>query len=202
MQDNVKEHIFEPFFTTKDVGKGTGLGLSTCYGIIKQNSGDLVVESEPGRGTQFKIYLPRTNEQVSPAPEREMVNTVEGGSETVLLVEDEAVVRKIAHSVLEGRGYNVLEAENGDEALRLVDKMNNADQIDLLLTDVIMPQMGGRQLVDIFSTKCPDSKVLYMSGYTDDAIDHHGVLEPDVQLLRKPFTPTALAHKVRDLLDS
>ena len=202
MPDNVKERIFEPFFTTKEVGKGTGLGLSTCYGIIKQNSGDLVVESELGRGTQFKIYLPRTNEQVSPPAEREMIGDVEGGTETVLLVEDEAVVRRIAHRVLEGRGYNVLQAENGGEALRIVEEMDDADHIDLLLTDVIMPQMGGRQLVDIFSTKCPDSKVLYMSGYTDDAIDHHGVLEDDVQLLRKPFTPTVLAHKVRDLLDS
>lgn len=202
MPENVKERIFEPFFTTKDVGKGTGLGLSTCYGIIKQNSGDLVVESELGKGTHFKIYLPRTDQQAIVIPKRKMVNTVKGGTETVLLVEDEPVVRKIAYSVLAGRGYQVMQAENGDEALRIVGELDDVSAIDLLLTDVVMPRMGGRQLVDIFSERCPDAKVLYMSGYTDDAIDHHGVLEEGVQLLRKPFTPTLLALKVRAILDS
>lgn len=202
MPNNVKERIFEPFFTTKDVGKGTGLGLSTCYGIIKQNSGDLVVETELGKGTQFKIYLPHSKEAPTAIAPREKVSSVEGGTETVLLVEDEPVVRKIAHSVLTDRGYNVLQAENGDEALKMMDDPTNSAKIDILLTDVVMPHMGGRELAELFAGKCPAAKVLYMSGYTDDAIDHHGVLEEGIQLLRKPFTPTVLAHKVRDLLDS
>jgi len=189
--------IFEPFFTTKEAGKGTGLGLATVYGIVKQSGGFIWVYSEPGHGTSFKIYLPRVDEPVSRASAAapELV----GGSETVLVVEDVAAVRAVARQMLERHGYTVLEAPDGETALRLAGKHQGA--IRLLLTDVVMPEVSGRQLADQLLELRPDMKVLFMSGYTDDAIVRHGVLQEGIAYLQKPFTPETLARKVRAVLD-
>ena len=200
MAPETKERIFEPFFTTKDTGKGTGLGLSTVYGIIQQSGGNIWVYSEPGLGTTFKIYLPTiegNTESLRPAA----VSTKSlQGSETILLVEDEEMVRKLACTVLEKNGYRVLEASNGDKALDVV-QGQNGNLIHLMVTDVVMPGMSGRQLADRLVSLQPELKVLYMSGYTDNAIVHHGVLDPGVAYIQKPFTPDALASKVREILD-
>src|SRR5437867_729355 len=188
--------IFEPFFTTKEAGKGTGLGLATVYGIVKQSGGFIWVYSEPGHGTSFKIYLPRVDEPVAravAAPE------VVGGSETVLVVEDVAAVRAVAREMLERHGYTVLEAPDGETALRLAGKHQGV--IRLLLTDVVMPDVSGRQLADQLLELRPDMKVLFMSGYTDDAIVRHGVLKEGIAYLQKPFTPDTMARKVRAVLD-
>ena len=189
--------IFEPFFTTKEAGKGTGLGLATVYGIVKQSGGFIWVYSEPGHGTSFKIYLPRVDEPVSRASAAapELV----GGSETVLVVEDVAAVRAVARQMLERHGYTVLEAPDGETALRLAGK--HQGPIRLLLTDVVMPEVSGRQLADQLLELRPDMKVLFMSGYTDDAIVRHGVLQEGIAYLQKPFTPETLARKVRAVLD-
>jgi two-component system, cell cycle sensor histidine kinase and response regulator CckA len=201
MDAEVQSHLFEPFFTTKAVGKGTGLGLATCYGIIRQHDGTIEVYSEVGHGTTFKIYLPRVDQQPEEAAPRDDVNGLPGGIETVLVVEDEMSVRALAARVLRMRGYTVLEAANGDEALRLARDRGGA-RIALLLTDVIMPQIGGKALADQLVELLPGIKVLFMSGYTDDAIVHHGRLEPGIAFLHKPFSPAALARKVRDVLDA
>jgi two-component system cell cycle sensor histidine kinase/response regulator CckA len=189
--------IFEPFFTTKEVGKGTGLGLATVYGIVKQSGGFIWVYSEPGHGTSFKIYLPRVDEPVAPAAE--VTPRPVGGSETVLVVEDVAAVRAVTRQMLERHGYTVLEAPDGETALRLA-LMHQGD-IDLLVTDVVMPDVGGRELADQLVARRPQLKVLYMSGYTDDAIVRHGNLQDGIAYLQKPFTPDALARKVRAVLD-
>jgi len=201
MTDHVKGHLFEPFFTTKGLGKGTGLGLATCYGIIRQSNGYIHVESEPDRGTTFKIYLPIVAE-ASPVALPVPVEPAsrQTGTECILLAEDEDPLRELAGYVLRDAGYTVLEAANGYEALRLVDQ--NPDQpIHLLVTDVIMPRMGGKELADQLKLKRPATKILFMSGYTDDALTHHGVLEVGVALLEKPFTPNRLAYRVREILD-
>jgi len=192
-------HIFEPFFTTKEKGRGTGLGLATVYGIVKQAGGHIWLYSEPGQGTTFKIYLPRTTApaETSPAPS---LPAPPGGFETILVVEDEPAVRTLAVQVLRGRGYQVQEAINGEEALRLV--KGHEREIALLITDVIMPQMNGKELADRLQGIHPDLKILYASGYTENTIVHHGVLEPGVTFLSKPYTPTTLARKVREILDS
>jgi two-component system cell cycle sensor histidine kinase/response regulator CckA len=201
MDVETQTHIFEPFFTTKEKGKGTGLGLATVYGIVKQSGGYVWVYSEPGRGTSFKVYLPRVwDEQISPGRDR----TVEGrtlpqGTETVLLVEDEKGVRELAREYLEMTGYTVIEAENGHTALELA--ALHSGPIHLLMTDVVMPGISGRELSQRVKTIRPDIRVLFMSGYTDQAVVHHGILETDAVLLQKPFTVAALAAKLRDILN-
>jgi two-component system, cell cycle sensor histidine kinase and response regulator CckA len=201
MNAEVQSHLFEPFFTTKAAGKGTGLGLATCYGIIKQHSGSISVYSEVGHGTIFKIYLPCVVSATEESAQRVEIERLPRGAETVLLVEDEISVRALAARVLRAQGYAVIEAANGDEALALAHDRGEAG-IDLLLTDVIMPQIGGRELAARLKALLPQVKVLYMSGYTDDAIVHHGRLEPGIVFLHKPFSPAALARKVREVLDA
>ena len=191
--------ISEPFFTTKEMGKGTGLGLATVYGIIKQTGGHVEVASELNRGTTFKIYLPR---MAAPAPGQDWDATVfemACGSETILLAEDEDGVRALARVILEASGYHVLEARDGQEALRIA--QGHAGPIHLLLTDVVMPQMSGRQLADSLTTQRPDIKVLYFSGYTDDTLLHHGVRNTCMTFFQKPFSHATLTRKVREVLD-
>jgi len=202
MTDEVKAHLFEPFFTTKEQGKGTGLGLATCYGIIKQSGGHISVSSETGRGTTVWIYLPRVLESPNATPAGdEAAIYYPRGSETIFLVEDEEAVRSLAADILRDRGYRVLVAANGQDALR-VTEAHAGEPIHLLLTDVVMPQMGGKALADNLRLRFPDMHVLYMSGYPDDAIVHQGVVEPGLAFLQKPFTPADLARKVRAVLDS
>ena len=200
MSPEVQARLFEPFFTTKEVGKGTGLGLATVYGIVKQSGGNIWVYSEPDKGATFKIYLPLVDEPVSAAEPNRGAAKVQTGSETVLLVEDEEAVRALAGRTLRRDGYTVLEAGDSEEALRVA--AGHAGPIHLLLTDVVMPGMSGRLLAQRLAESTPDMKVIYMSGYTDDAIVHHGVLEPGLTLLQKPFTPKALARIVREVLDT
>ena len=200
MDAETQAHIFEPFFTTKEIGKGTGLGLATVYGIVKQSEGTIWLYSEVGRGTAFKIYLPcaeaRVKEVAGEADDFESLQ----GTETVLLVEDEAVVREMATEILRDSGYHVLEAKHGHEAMIL--GRQHSGVIHLMLTDVVMPQMSGRELAEQLTPLRRDMKVLYMSGYTDDAIVHHGVLDEGTAFIGKPFTPSALTRKVREILDS
>jgi two-component system cell cycle sensor histidine kinase/response regulator CckA len=189
---------FEPFFTTKAVGKGTGLGLATAYGIVKQSGGHITVSSEPGSGTTFRIYLPRTESSES-APVAVAEALARRGTEVVLLAEDEANLRALTREILASEGYTVLESQDVEDALRIAERQDGT--IHLLLTDVVMPHMNGRALAEAVKRFRPDAKVLYMSGYTDNAIVHHGVLDPGTALLEKPFTPAALARKVREVLD-
>ncbi len=194
------KHIFEPFFTTKEIGSGTGLGLSTVFGIIKQSGGNIWVYSEVGRGTTFKIYLPRVIEEVK-LPERITVDhVIAQGDETILLVEDEPMVRAIARETLEMSGYRVFEAANGHEALSITESLE--ERIDLVLTDVIMPQLGGKEMTEQLVLRRPDAKILYMSGYTDDALLHQGILDEGIAFLEKPFTPDSLSKRVREVLDT
>jgi len=198
MSKEVQQHLFEPFFTTKEKGKGTGLGLATIYGIVKQNGGFINFYSEEKIGTTFKIYLPRVEEEAV-ALEPPRLATLPTGSETVLLVEDEEMVRHLARKILERQGYRVLEAKNGGEALMFCDTYH--DRIDLLLTDVIMPSMNGKELHQRLCAILPKLKVLFMSGYTEDVIVTQGVLEAGTRFIYKPFTIETLAHKVREALD-
>lgn len=198
MDTETQARCFEPFFTTKPVGKGTGLGLATVYGIVQQSEGAIEVASEPGCGTVFSIYLPLAQhlEQVtSPAYDETLPGT---GTETILLVEDEAMLRELLRDQLQGSGYVVLEAAGIAEALQL--GRHPASPIHLLLTDVVMPGMSGRELAEYLTQANPDMKVLYMSGYTDDAIIQHGILDKKTPFLQKPFTPTALERRVREIL--
>jgi len=198
MTAEVQAHIFEPFFTTKEVGKGTGLGLATVYGIAKQSGGHITVYSEPGHGAVFKLYLPRVEEAPGTAEPARPTEITRRGSETVLLVEDDEPLRTLAREILSIQGYTVLDATSPSEALRLADA--HPGPIHLLLTDVVMPQMNGRQVADHLLTARPGLKVLFMSGYTDAAIVEHGVLEPGTHFLQKPFTPDGVSRKVREVL--
>jgi two-component system, cell cycle sensor histidine kinase and response regulator CckA len=200
MDEQTKARIFEPFFTTKDKGKGTGLGLSTVYGIVKQSGGNIWVYSEPGHGTTFRIYLPREPSATATAVKAPAVLMPATGTETVLVVEDEQALRKVASRSLAAAGYTVLAAADGDEALRTA--AQHAGDIHLLLTDVVMPRMNGRALAQELSKTRPKLKVVYMSGYTDNAIVHHGVLDAGTHFIGKPFTATDLTRKVREVLDS
>jgi two-component system cell cycle sensor histidine kinase/response regulator CckA len=197
MTEAVKEHLFEPFFTTKGVGKGTGLGLATCYGIVCQSGGDIRVYSEPNFGTTFKIYLPRTDARPETSASQDEQH-LPGGTESILIVEDDESVRALSVLILSERGYNVQESTNGLAALELIKKSR---AFDLVLTDVIMPQMSGKELYDNIRKCQPETKILLMSGYTDDALAHHGVLDEGLWFLEKPFSPSRLACKVREILD-
>jgi CheY-like chemotaxis protein len=199
MDPETLSHIFEPFFTTKEQGKGTGLGLSTVYGIVRQSGGSIWVYSEPGCGSTFKIYLPRIQGAVAEGEERRPEPESPQGSETVLVVEDEEMVRKLTCQVLRTYGYQVIEAANGGEALLACERYHAP--IPLMITDVVMPQMSGRELAARLQQLHPEMGVLYMSGYTDDAVVRHGLLDPAPFFLQKPFTPAALGRKVRDVLD-
>ncbi len=191
--------IFEPFFTTKDRGKGTGLGLSTVFGIVKQSKGDIQVKTEPGKGTTFSIFLPCVTQEMY-LEEKEASKKIKlEGSETILVVEDEDQVRLLIRKTLQKKGYTVHDADNGNEAVEIFEKY--AEDIDLILTDVVMPRMSGRKVADTVLSSNPDKKIVYMSGYTDEAIVRHGILNPGVNFLQKPFSSDELLKKVRDVLD-
>jgi len=200
MSDEVKARLFEPFFTTKPQGQGTGLGLATCYGVVKQSGGHINVYSEVNRGTTFKVYLPCASQLMSHSASTTRATGRASGHETILLVEDDASVRGLNARLLRAKGYTVIEASNGKEALGMVAQGANGD-IKLLLTDVIMPEMGGKELAQRFRATHPQTKVLFCSGYTQEAIDRGGELEPGTAFLQKPFTPVLLASKVREVLD-
>jgi CheY-like chemotaxis protein len=200
MDEATRAKIFEPFFTTKGPEKGTGLGLATVYGIVKQSGGFIWVYSEPGKGATFKIYLPLYGDAPTTASEERKKLPAVRGTETVLLVEDSEDVRYVARKSLERQGYEVIDAPSASAALTLAAQLDRP--VHLLLTDVVMPEMSGRVLAEKFATLHPKAKVLYMSGYTDDAIIRHGVLLAKTALLQKPFTPLALATRVREVLDT
>jgi len=200
MDDATMARLFEPFFTTKEQGKGTGLGLSTVYGIVKQSGGHLLVESSPGNGATFKIFLPMVDAQPCEASSTQGIPELSPGSETVLLVEDDDSVRDLAREILEMNGYTVVEASNGLEALEIVD--SGIAGFDILVTDLVMPLLGGRELAHEVATRLPELPVLYLSGYTDSAVLHQGDLAAGTSFLQKPFSPAALASKVREALDS
>jgi two-component system cell cycle sensor histidine kinase/response regulator CckA len=201
MSPEVRERIFEPFFTTKEVGKGTGLGLSTVYGIVNQSGGNIWVDSHLGQGTTFKIYLPKVDDSIKTLRPSLAPAAGSHGFETILLVEDDGMVRTLARTILEKNGYNVLEAGNGVEALRVVQE-HATESIHLMVTDIIMPGMNGQKLAKHLVPLHPEMKILYMSGYTDTVIVHHSVLDPGANFLQKPFTPEVLASKVRQVLDT
>ena len=199
MDEATRARIFEPFFTTKAQGKGTGLGLSTVYGIVQQSGGSIWVYSEPNQGTSFKVYLPELRSDGSAETVESTTNEIESGSETILLVEDEEIVRGLTTNILEGAGYSVIAAGGGAEAAKLCADRNGP--IDLLLTDVVMPRTSGKEVADQLTKMQPGLKVLFMSGYTDEAIVHHGVLDSNVEFIQKPFTPVGLSKKIREVLD-
>lgn len=198
MSPEVKEKIFDPFFTTKSEGKGTGLGLSTVYGIVKQSGGYVWVYSEPQQGTTFKIYLPRVKEKLDDLTSPVETGDFPKGEETLLLVEDEEALRNLTAKVLRDQGYTVLEAANGDEAIKLARTFSQ--RIHLLVTDLVMPQMGGKELVEPFKLLHPDCKVLFISGYTDGVLTDQGLLGHGALFLQKPFSPLEFLRKIREVL--
>jgi CheY-like chemotaxis protein len=201
MSADTLAHIFEPFYTTKETNRGTGLGLSTVYGIVKQSGGHVSVYSEPGQGTTFKVYLPQVGDALHPAPTTEAPDSTSSkGHESILLVEDEPAVRELTRMVLSDRGYSVIEAQNAEDAVRLTRK--HGAKIHLLLTDVVMPGMSGHDLAQRLTEQHPNLRVLYMSGYTYNIFAENEALEEGLSFLQKPFTPKALAQKVREVLDS
>jgi CheY-like chemotaxis protein len=201
MTDEVKTHLFEAFFTTKPIGKGTGLGLATCQSIVRQCGGHIDVSSELGQGTIFNVYFPCVEKPgVDTSASLNQLGAVKGGTETLLIVEDEASLRNLARAVLEKRGYKVLLASDGLDGLRAV-REHQGTPISLVITDVIMPGMNGKVMADKLLADHPGLRILFTSGYTDDAIAPEGVLDPGVHLLLKPHTPATLARKVRELLD-
>jgi PAS domain S-box-containing protein len=200
MDETTQARIFEPFYTTKEVGKGTGLGLAMVYATVKQSGGFIWVYSEPGSGTTFKIYLPLAEDGMLPTAEPRTLPCATRGDEVIVLAEDSAPVRATARHILERAGYTVLEAPNGKTALDIARKKSNT--VHLLITDVVMPEMSGRQLTERFAAIRPKAKILYMSGYTDDAVVRHGVVSAGIDYLQKPFSSDALLRKVREVLDS
>jgi PAS domain S-box-containing protein len=200
MDEKTRSRVFDPFFTTKEKVGSTGLGLSTVYGIVKQNNGYVWVYTEHGKGTTFKVYFPKVTEDVTAGKEQAKFSGEISGFETVLIVEDNDTLRNLAKNVLQKYGYEILEAENGEKALNVSE--THEGPIHLLLTDVVMPKMGGREAADRLQPLYPQMKVIYMSGYTDNTIVRHGVLAPGLNFLEKPFTPEALARKVREVLDN
>ena len=199
MNQATMSRIFEPFFSTKGE-KGTGLGLATVHGIVKQSGGHVGVYSEVGHGTTFKVYLPRLKQRPGPGKSHHGQLALPHGSETVLLVEDDDGVRALSRHVLQSCGYTVLEARDGTEAVRIAGQ--HRERIDLLLTDVVMPRMSGREVAERLAGRHSGLKVLFLSGYTDDAVVRHGIQEAEVAFLQKPFSLASLAVKVRDVLDS
>jgi len=198
MDAETRRHIFEPFFTTKEKGKGTGLGLATVYGIVKQTGGDIWVYSEPGQGTTFKLYFPRVWEPLPDPSGMGSSQTTKSGGETILVVEDEQAVRDLTVRILQQLGYTILTAASGAEALEI--SRSHAGHIDLLLTDVVMPNMSGRQLADHIQLTRPRTKALFLSGYTENTVVHHGALDPGVNFLPKPFSREDLSRKLREVL--
>ncbi|HLK69968.1 MAG TPA: PAS domain S-box protein [Bryobacteraceae bacterium] len=200
MDAETRRRIFEPFFTTKERGKGTGLGLATVYGMVKQSGGDIWVYSELGKGSTFKLYFPRVADSIPESGGREVDQNKAVGNETILLVEDEDAVRDLTHKMLRHLGYTVLPAPGGAEAIEI--SRSYSGKIALLVTDVVMPNMSGRQLADVLTAARPGIKVLYLSGYTENTVVHHGVLEPGVDFLPKPFSREVLGHKIREILSA
>jgi len=201
MTEAVKAHLFEAFFTTKALGKGTGLGLTTCQTIVQQSGGFIDVLSEVGKGTTFRVYFPRVDQPIEPIVETRKTGTLPCGTETILLVEDEPALRQLAQSSLQMQGYKVLLASNGHDGLRVAREHTGAP-IRLVITDVIMPKMSGKVMADWLTTTYPNLKILFTSGYTDDAIASHGVLNKGVEFVPKPYTRATLAWKVREMLDT
>jgi PAS domain S-box-containing protein len=199
MDPETRARVFEPFFTTKGAGRGTGLGMSTVFGIVKQSSGNIDVYSEPGRGTSVKIYLPRVEARSAPGEGEDQAGHHTPGSETILLVEDEDNVRALVRKTLERQGYDILDAGNARDARRL--SREHPGPIHLLITDVVMPRENGRQLAESLAAQRPELRVLYMSGYTDNAVLNHGVLATDAAFIQKPFSPATLSRKVRETLE-
>jgi CheY-like chemotaxis protein len=199
MDKEIQSKIFEPFFTTKDVGRGTGLGLATVYGIVKQNNGFVNVYSEPGQGSAFKIYFPRYDSSEAEGKDENRNQSPRSSGESVLVVEDDALLLDINTTMLEGLGYKVLAAVTPGEALRLAEE--HAGAIDLLMTDVVMPEMNGRQLEKLIQNSNPGMICLFMSGYTANVVSHNGVLDKDVNFIQKPFTLKDMAMKIREALD-
>jgi CheY-like chemotaxis protein len=201
MTDEVKAHLFEAFFTTKPKGRGTGLGLATCQTIVQQSGGHIVVSSVLGKGTTFEVYFPRVDQPLAPVAQAVKAGPLPRGTETLLVVEDEPSVRHLAREVLETLGYEVLSSSNGLDALHVAREHKGAP-ICLVVTDVVMPLMGGKMMAEWLKTTYPHLKILFTSGYTDDAMAQHGVLEQGIAFLPKPYTPGILARKVREMLDA